>query len=150
METVRSPLFSNQSDLTSAERDQLYATGSLFSNPGNIRVATQEQPEGSRATQTGTQQPLGQRDQLGAANLTNPHGGVATLVAIGIAFVAVSSIVALFKSKGEPAKRAKIVIIAILGLGLAAVIFSVVGLGGLAVLLAILGAGYWIFKGRDK
>ena len=65
----------------------------------------------------------------------------------GLVFLVIVGIGALLEAKGEGARRIKLVLGAMLVLGLAAFIVGVAGLGGLLLVAIVIGVGTWIVRG---
>lgn len=69
---------------------------------------------------------------------------------VGIVGLVIWGITALLQAKSESARRARVVLGATVGLGVAWVIFAVSGPLGVLTVAAVIGATVWIVKGSKK
>lgn len=69
---------------------------------------------------------------------------------VGIVGLAIWAITALMQAKSEVAHRVRVVLGAVVGLGIAWVIFAVSGPIGVLTVAAVIGATAWIIKGSKK
>ena len=69
---------------------------------------------------------------------------------VGIVGLVIWGITALLQAKSEAARRARVVLGATVGLGVAWAIFAVSGPLGVLTVAAVIGATVWIVKGSKK
>jgi O-antigen/teichoic acid export membrane protein len=69
---------------------------------------------------------------------------------VGIISFVVWVISILISSKGEGAKRLRLIVVGAIALGVAALLFAMVGPVGLLVILVIGAAGVWVYNGFKK
>ena len=68
----------------------------------------------------------------------------------GIVILIISGISSLLSAKGEMARRIRLVLGALLLLGICAIALAVAGPGGLALLVGVVGTVAWVIKGYGK
>lgn len=75
---------------------------------------------------------------------------IGKVLVAGLIVLAIGGVDSLLSAKSEMARRARLVLGALLLLGVCAIALAVAGPGGLALLVGVVGTLAWIIKGYGK